>query len=95
MEAGSHRLTTTVHAHESKAVISSGKYPKNSTSIQRMGTNTTTVKPKRHGYICRKDKRTSHGKRRNEPSNDATRRIHPSRRIPPMRTRRRETERLT
>jgi len=71
------------------------KYPKNPTAIQRMGTNTTAVESKCHGYLCGKDKGKNRRKRRNESGNNATRRIHPARRIPPMRARRRKTKRLT
>src|SRR6266702_2990160 len=86
MEASSHRPTTNVHAYEDQTTgASRRKYSKTTTTAKRMGAAPPVIQSKCYGYVCRKDTWKSCWKRRDESSNDALRRVHPSRRIPPTR----------
>jgi len=93
MEAGSHQPTTGIYTYEGKTMSTSRRKCPNLT--KGMGTDSATFKPKCNGYIGRKDTGKNRRKRRNEPSNNATRGIHTLRRIHATRKGRRKTERYT
>jgi len=60
-----------------------------------MGTNSATFKPKCDGYVGRKNMGMNRWKQRNEPSNNALRGIHTTRRVHATGKRRRKTKRYT
>jgi len=92
VEASRHKPPTRLHSYEGKAESASRRDDIN-TETAWMDATTIGTRPKRYGYLGRKNQRKSRRKRKRK-SYDNVRRIYTTRRVY-AKTRRRKTERFT